>query len=378
MKNLFIFEPAGQIENTGDLLINKAALDMYRRYGDIVINDTYTPSWFVEQISNENDVRLKESNKGGVLKYIKKSGNKNPYTNVYYVLPPGHITRKGLRSAAGSIVKASRFFIYRMFGINIIRAGFSIGPFDTCNAISEKIISNIYCAYGVRDKQSQQLAENIGIKNLRYSPDYAWTYQPNESKKPFRFDIESLENAVVISFRANVNGTEHDSNYLGIFQKQLNELISFDVFRGQKIILTYQVLYDRQACCEIYESLKDKCAEKGINISFIDEKLLLEDANLVYKKAYCIISNRLHVLLLAGKNKTLPIPLIIKRDNKKIIGILNDNGLAHTIIDIHDENIAQKINILFGKRHSIIEQYDKVSKSNTSLITKEMQRILNK
>lgn len=58
MKNKIFFLPASQVDNTGDVLINKVLLDQLRKHGELIINDENKPDWFLDEIGVVKSERL--------------------------------------------------------------------------------------------------------------------------------------------------------------------------------------------------------------------------------------------------------------------------------------------------------------------------------
>lgn len=318
------FEPARQIENTGDLLINKVALDLLRTYGEIVVNDLNTPRWFIDEITGGSDT-LVSSSHVSLFTSIFFEAIKGK-SDTYLLLPPGDISRRGLKSAIGTIVRSSKLFILRLVGCKIIRLGFSIGPFDKANAISESIQSLAYRIYGVRDSKSLKFGKDIHINNLVFFPDFSWYYKPSID----RLEDFERENRIVLSFRSNANGIKHDPDYL----EKIKEILSvffIDSSVSTKVTICYQVKYDREGCRDLYDELRKR--NPHVQFEFVDKRLSLTECNELYSKSNVVISNRLHVLMLAAINGAKIIALIKLSHNKKIANLFADNKMGACIVD---------------------------------------------
>ncbi|WP_237884453.1 polysaccharide pyruvyl transferase family protein [Pseudomonas sp. PGPR40] len=318
------FEPAGQIENTGDLLINKVALDLVRKYGEIIVNDNDTPRWFVDEITGGNDTLASSSNSSLFASIFFEAIRRRSET--YLLLPPGDISRKGMKSSIGTIVKSSKLFILRLVGCKIIRLGFSIGPFDKANAISESIQSFAYRVYGVRDSHSLKFGKDIRINNLIFFPDFSWYYKPDTD----RLGTFEHENHIVLSFRSNANGIKHDSSYLEKIKEILSRFLAENP-SSSKVTICYQVAYDREGCRDLYDELRKK--NHHLQFEFIDKKLSLSECNEIYSKSSLVISNRLHVLMLAAINGAKIIALTKLGHNKKIANLFADNRIDACIVN---------------------------------------------
>ena len=372
MNNIIYFKPAKQTENIGDLLINLVEVDLLRPYGQIVIDDSSTPAWFVEEISTGvTDQRLSQISAKPLIKTLASqlwkekfsSDKKNQY---YMVIQPGHTSRQGFKAAYSSFRLNSKMFLLKLLGCRILRIGFSIGPFDNYNGWVESFGSLAYHFYAVRDHESLKIAQKYHFKRPQYFPDLAWAYAPEKTEKT------GLSEYIVVSLRSNAYGKTHDSAYLKPLMDSLRALLISSKQQNVKLVVTYQVKYDRDACVEIYETFKNE-----FNTEFVDSKLTLKEANLIYGNAKFVISNRLHVLLLALKCGALSFPLVDVNDNKKITSIFQDNNLKDLILDVK-ENVAinsEKLEKSLSDRDGVMAEFKKIQAKNKSVIEQDLSNI---
>ncbi|WP_439584280.1 polysaccharide pyruvyl transferase family protein [Dyadobacter bucti] len=331
MNNIIFFKPARQTENIGDLLINLVEVELLRPFGQIVVDDISAPAWFVDEISTSpTDQRLSKVSGVPLLKTLYSLLSKQLFSskkNRYYLfIQPGHTSRTGSESAVSNFRINAKMLMLKMMGCRIVRIGFSIGPFDDYNAWAESFGSQAYHYYAVRDNESLKIAQKYSFKKPEYFPDLAWAYAPEKIQR------EQTEEYAVISMRSNAFGKEHNSAYLQPLIEKFRELLINTNQQSLKIVVTYQVKYDEEASRQIFESLKNE-----FNVEFIDSKLTLQDANRIYGSAKFIVSNRLHVLLLALKCGALSFPLVDQKDNTKITSIFQDNNLKDLILDVKDD-----------------------------------------
>lgn len=357
MKNKIFFLPASQIDNTGDVLINKILLDQLRESGELIVNDENKPDWFLKEIGVLASERLSVHTSDKFYPYLQSCLKADKESRFSLVIHPGHTSRSGYRSA---IYGDHGFFFTRFLkrlkkqGLNIVRFGFSIGPFDAYNTISELFYTTAYKKYAVRDSESYKLGKKYFLQNIVQMPDLAWSYINNNIEKQ-----DNNDPYVVVSFRSNKFGKIHSSEYLKPIIEQLKEILP----KAQMVKIVYQVKYDQAPAKEIYNALKDSHI-----VEFIDEKLDLQAASDLYKNADYIVSNRLHVLLLGIVQQVIAFPLIIPGDNAKIINIYKDNDLHDYILNIKDESsinidIIKKVvsekNKQIVRLREIINQNDK-------------------
>ena len=375
MKNRIHFLPAGQVDNLGDQLINMAVVDAVRPYGEVVINDLDTPKWFVDAISAPGDRRFSEfsdrrffSSLARIL--MKEKGGRETLQH-YVILPPGHTSRKGFRQARLALGRYARLLLLRSLGCRIVRVGFSIGPFDRINGVVESFGSRAFDFYGVRDQESLALARKYRFQRPHLFPDLAWS----GSRSQVREDVDA-QDVVVVSFRSNAFGQVHDKEYLVPLIDRLRGLLSASRLAGKRVVVAFQVEADRSASGEIFEALRSS----GFPVYLYRDRLTLEGAHTLYRKACCVISNRLHVLLLAGQSGSLPIALAHMKDNLKITGMLQDNDLGDLVLNVEDEHdtTPERIDSILAGRAETLKRFAKAREGNCRRIDEGLVQLFGR
>lgn len=234
----------------------------------------------------------------------------------------------------------------------------------------ESIYSRAFYVYGVRDKQSMAKANRFRFSHVRYFPDLAWAYQPNivEVKAPEK------KKRILISFRASQSGTVHNADYFAGIKNYLLALLKHPAFGNYRILVSYQVKYDREAARELADLFHE-----AFEVELIDTLLSLEEATQLYAGVDLIISNRLHVLLLGSICNTLSVPFINPLENKKIAGIYEDNGLYDMVLDYRDDvgKLNNKLADLMARRTDMLNSLEEQRKYNTHVIENVMNDIVN-
>jgi polysaccharide pyruvyl transferase WcaK-like protein len=367
--NSIYFIPASQIENTGDLLINKVAVQAIQKYGELIIVDNQTDRWFIDEVKLTNDRQLSEVNQMSLNRHILGRLIKSLFRKdrIYVVFPPGHTARQGKDMAKIVIQRNRRLTLFKTFGVRIVRLGFSIGPFDQANLDAEAARSRLCYFYGLRDKGSLDTAIRGKFKNPQLFPDLAWNYEPSIAIPPIQDD-----SYIVLSFRSNVYGKEYDEAYFKPYVDRLKMILTALVFRKFRIVISYQVKYDREASFILKRAL-----ENDFEVQLIDKKLLLDEAAQIYSKAKFVISNRLHVLLFALQCHTASFPLIDPIGNKKIYHIWEDNKMSDAILDINatpEENTAI-IQKGVDDENSILKPFIRACKENRKITEELLERV---
>lgn len=365
MKTRIFFQPATQIHNAGDQLINLATLNAIRRHGEIVINDLRTPAWFIEGIGSTGDRRFSEFAPTrfylNLVRLLLKQRFSGERLQNVLLLPPGHVSRKGLRPAWGAFMWFVKLLLLRILGCRVVWAGFSIGPFDRANGWVESFGTRCLSYYGLRDTESLALAKRFHFSGARYFPDLAWSFIPRQRCSP-----APTEGPVVVSFRSNAYGVVHSSAYLAPIRDRLCQLLNSASLAGKRVVVAFQVQSDEEASRELCDHLRTQ----GIQAELSESRLSIDGAASLYAGACCVISNRLHVLLLAAQSGTLPIPLADMKDNVKITSILKDNSLSDITFTLEEDNLSclDRLNDLIENRNEVLDRFSKASVKNSLLI----------
>lgn len=369
--NYFLYNLATQHSNIGDLLINKSLISLLRKYGQVIVDDRNTPIAFIEQLLTEKDQRLSTITDRSLFDFVEDK-LKTPSKDTYYlVLVPGDLSIKGLKRAlAGIWFFISRLRRLKQMGCRILRLGISLNTFDLPNIITESLYSRTYHVYGLRDKQSIAMATRFHFSNICYFPDLAWAYH----LKPIEKEHVVREKYILISFRANRYGEVHDSGYFSEIKNHLFSVLSQSSVDNYKIVVSYQVQYDREASQELVDLFSKK-----FEVEFIDRLLSLDEAIHLYKDVDLIISNRLHVLLLGTICKTLSIPFINPLDNKKIAGIYEDNAVSDIVLDYRNNvvDVRDKLIDIIKRRNVIRNLMEEKYKNNACIIENLVRDIVN-
>ncbi|MGS2738015.1 polysaccharide pyruvyl transferase family protein [Sinomicrobium sp. M5D2P17] len=376
-KNVFFYRGRTQFENVGDLLINKALLDVLSRYGEVFVDDIDMPKEYLTQLLSGLDKNVKQISKQKITIYkwfIFAFLCRNLFNgaNKYVVGVPGHVFNLSkqkengisLKKAASSLLQT----LYKVLGTKYFTIGISLGPF------SEQVKDDYRFKYqgcsflGVRDPQSLAYAkEQLNIDNTILMPDLAWAYDV-EKFHPILSDSNTSDNIIVMSFRGALVGKVRDEIYMNKLKEALLTVV--DVFSGYKFILAYQVEFDKEINREIYQLLQGK-----IDVELKDSILSLDDAVSLYSKANYIISNRLHVLLLGLKAGSVPLALTDIANHDKLRELFNNNEMSENLLDMEtlssEDLNDQKLAALIGK------DYVELRQQNFTSVIENLNKKLN-
>lgn len=340
MRPIIFYKTTADFNNTGEVLIYRTLLENLRKYGNVIIDDSaHIQPLFLQRIGIQQEERLHNYTSNSFVIYILKQSIRNIFrTRKFYF-----VTGVGDHNVSGA--KKNLFsFVFLMLckllgGMKVLRIGMSISFKDKKASISEKILSTLISYYYVRDTISLNSCKNIGINKVQLAPDLSWGYIVKGVDTP-----NSTSNCIILSFRDYCTNKKNDKPYKEILTKAI-ETIIWDICKNSRmtILFTYQCDRDKKYMQELKKHFKDI---NNINLS--SELITLDNASEYYGKARLIITNRLHVLLLAYKYGALTIGLTDLQKHKKINGIFIDNGLEDCLLDIYSNQtllpIYNKIN----------------------------------
>lgn len=322
MSAKFFFRVKTQYENIGDALINRELITSLSERGGLILDLSSTPSRFKKNITgNQHGISLSRSSLYFYLKMIREVifGKKN----VYYFLNPGgyggEITRK---AAVRMNIICFIVFLLTLIGVKVCRVGVSYSKLGSRHMSITRRMASLLYYHSVRDSVSENYCRNNNIKVGRVVPDLAFNLTVNNGKE--NKDIDYL-----FSFRAfnNYSTKNFESNARDFFNQQ----------RLLNIKLAFQVTFDEE-----YQYKLARLVSPKLNVLDMTESLT--DNSNIYGGVKYVVSNRLHVLLLALSAGATPIAIIDFVSNEKILSVFEDAGLGHLVFNASDfsfENVCR-------------------------------------
>jgi hypothetical protein len=305
-----------QYENLGDYLIAQATIDLLSKLADVVIDIRGVPRKFIDLFTFPKNVKLVRKNF-----FITVLYNRN-IDWFYIVKPGGYGETKTFQNKIRLITKMTYFFITKkLFGIEVFRMPHSFT--GNLNLI-DKYYQNVFELNLCRDWTTYNLYKENAVKNLYMISDLAMFYYNKKSKFLFLEDKKQLD--IVISLRYDRLNREPE-----LASKLANILVNSD----ETIVYLSQVTFDRKL---------NQTEAINYNLRYVDYKIdIMSFENILkqYKSAKYVISNRLHVLILAMINGTVPIPLLDIRLDKKLIGSFELLNILW--IDKDELNLEEKV-----------------------------------
>ncbi|AWW29058.1 hypothetical protein DN752_02290 [Echinicola strongylocentroti] len=365
------FQGNTQFENTGDVLINKSLIEIFRKYGKVVINDQKLPEYYkvaLELKTAEKSTFAKGSFYKQLFLKAWESMFKKDQKVVMVAGPPGHIFGNSTKKILKNFEYTVFLILLTMLGVRIVRMGFSMGPIGKQQALSERIRAWFTHHYLVRDSISLDLAHSIGIPKAQFFPDLAWTYHANG------VDLsKTKKEEIIFSFRDGIYKDDDGNRYRDALMERLMFII--DRLKDQyRLKVTYQVLGDYTFCKELHGML----VEKGYKVEFDEEQITLKTAGKAYKNGVAIITNRLHGALLAAKYNVLPLVLTDIDKHLKIKGIYHDAGIDNLLLEASDSNetLLDKVVHLLEQREPILQQLASIEKRYHDLTMESMDKVM--
>lgn len=326
MKYNFYMSLRTQYENLGDYLIAQATIDILKDIGDITLDIRNVPQKYIDLFEFPNNVKLV---KEGFINSILFSKNKKW---IYIVKPGGHGSSKNLKANFRTFLMTIYFLFAKIF--------FKIKVFKMSHSHSDelsffdKYYEKIFDLNLVRDEETYINYKLNNINNIYNFSDFAMYYLSKKSK--FYHEEELKKENIIISLRYDRLNDESNISYS--LAKKLLEKENLN-----NIIYLSQVTFDNQLNEE--KSKKNGCEHLKYEIT--NESIYKITKK--YKTAKYVISNRLHVLLLALINGCIPIALIDEEKDKKIIGAL------------------KYLNISFVEKNALLENLNNTYENNSIL-----------
>ena len=302
-QNVFYFDIKTQFENLGDALINSCLMGVSDPYGSLHVCTSSVPSYFIDAIEFPEKTRIYSSK---IFFYMHMLSDRRKCK--YLLLNPGG---EGGELSKVSYVKKNiglfKLFILKLFGIRLARVGVSYSNLGARYRKYLRRYSRLISLHVVRDSISVEELNVTGIRAVSIAPDLAFYREYNAERVAAR--------CVGYSFRPY---KEVDADVLA---KKLDSVLPE---------------YSRSGFVQVTSDQEYMKYIENASIFASSTELLtsIEGALQSYSKCEFVISNRLHVLLLAGIAGAIPIAVVSGKENQKIIGVYEGMGLSRLLIPV--------------------------------------------
>ncbi len=301
-----------QFENIGDALINRELIGLVSKENDTYVCIENVPEKFLLNLNlDSNNIVQVNSFKDFLLKMVKLSLKRERVN--FFLNPGGYGNELSLKRFISATLMNIFYMLLFFLGVKIHRFGVSFSNIGFKHKLVLRMQSLIFESNYVRDTLSLEEAKLKNIKVNGLMPDLAFLLGCEGGNKDYEYDA-------IISLRDVKNRSE-----------MLSFIESIPAINEGKVLLGYQVEFDRELQELIYDKFKDS------NVELLNMCNSISDNVEVFKKCKFVISNRLHILLLGMSSGCIPIALINKSENAKIVGIFQDNGFERFIADYNNK-----------------------------------------
>ncbi|MEP7706671.1 polysaccharide pyruvyl transferase family protein [Paraglaciecola sp. 25GB23A] len=332
------FKVKTQFENLGDALINRELIKQLKPTEKLIICIKNVPTDFLKNLDIESAVLVNSS----IYFYYLMLKSRLSLNNVNYFLNPGGYG--GKISPKKVIMYLGTTFIFSLFkiiGIKVHRVGVSFSNLSTFHSYMLRLQSKVLYSNSVRDSLTFEICRKLKIRVSKIVPDLAFTLAYENSNLEKTYDI-------VISVRKPNNNIESLFIALDKIVKSAHG----------KILFIYQVKFDQDFQERLYSRYK------SYDVELRDLSKLLTENERLFSQCKYVVSNRLHVLLLAMSKGAMPLALIDPAENSKIIGIFKDANIFKLIKDYTNCNNAYFSNAdittiqdIFINNHKLINDF---------------------
>ena len=302
-----------QFSNMGDLLINYLLLGELIEQGDVYVDASGVPDWYLELVidgANENvKVLSRYSFMAKMLAFLIFKPKKN---DVYLMLKPGgYMAISSWKMLAIRLMQGVWLKVITFLGGTVVRAPSSQQNSSGISKVVDKFrLSNI--AYQmIRDEVSVAEVNSMNLKCIS-SFDMAsllFTDKNEEGMFDVKIDPRLIRKSVTFSFREREGLASFDWRAVAGLMPDLGYSCHFvsQVFGDNKFNLALSKLID----CHYVE--------------YTGSRASISEVMGVYSGTKFIVSNRLHVLMAAASVGATPIAVISESDVKvssymKVIG----------------------------------------------------------
>lgn len=349
VKPLIFYKTTADFYNTGEVLIYKSLLEFLRQYGEIIVDDSpHIQPLFLQRIGIRDEEKLHSHTRHGFIHYILLTALRNIFSRrpLFFVTGVGDHKVKGAKK---NVFSFAFLLLCKLCGMRTLRIGMSISFANKAAYRSERLLAKVIPYYYVRDSLSLEACHQAGIYKAMLAPDLSWGYTvPRKIEKSAESPMQ-----IIFSFRDYCTSTKDKETYCSHLVHAIGIVLAH-ICKDQsvQVLFTYQCDKDFAFMAD----LKSKFVQYS-NIRLVKELITLDNAQDYYGKTQLVITNRLHVLLLAYKYGALTVGLTDLDKHKKILGIFQDNRLSDQLIDIHYDN------------QEIIKAFKRITDNRTELLT---------
>jgi len=315
------YTAATQSENLGDIVLAEEVVRRARPLGQLLVDDRDCPTDYCALLALAPNESVRQSNKGfkrqmlmaALRRCLGRAGR------VHCLLKPGNL--KGSEPGLKQWAYIGWLTVLRVLGVEISRYGSSIELSGLAAQRIERAKARNFTDYTLRDDASIALARRSGVTSVRYFPDLALGLDvASGGPRPY----------LCASFRNDLDTGEGHSIDEAVDRKVALIERALVAFPGTKPLLVSQVYRDDEFNRRLAERLNGEfIAFEGCATS---KARLFES----YQGSRLVLSNRLHVLLFGASRGALPVPVVDRVSNAKVVNVLGTLGFQALVHDVAD------------------------------------------
>ncbi|MBL8812334.1 MAG: polysaccharide pyruvyl transferase family protein [Planctomycetaceae bacterium] len=346
-----MFSFSTQFENLGDCVINECLLKEVARYQHVLILGHRLPEWLVSRVTGK--VTICRSRMAFASRVIQLLSSGQPLS---FLFKPGHmVCRKSFLGQVRVAAVSAVMSLLSGLGCRVLRFGTSVDTYGPVERLAQSSLGKLHAAYGVRDLESLELAQQLGITNACLTPDLAFML-------PFT-DSENARSEIAVSFRSRpwMEG-EGEQQLLSSVQRLASQF-------SLRPVVIEQVRFDRDVSDRMQRVLKSDI------VRFEGTQESCDAVFGRYEHSKVLLSNRLHSLLFSWSRGAIPVPVVDRNSDRKIIGLYDQYGLSDLVID------AESIGTLHSRVTQILTDAGSVRARLSSVFEREgrlLREILRK
>ena len=309
-----------QFENVGDCLINRELVRLAAEFSDLVLDIRGCPTEFVKQIMDGLEPCRAKSTRW--LFYPEMLFARAQQRPCYWFLTPGGITDNGGSSGAfRRWIIDLPLVLAKFMGVRLCQLGASFSGMSESHLRIWRKRRRYLEVCSPRDSQSKKYLESHGIPCDSCIPDLAFNLfchpTSTETKKEPTIPIGCF------SIRTDQ------------YPKQLEDFLKIMCYLDPQIAWrsVFQVGRDEPGM----KTIRQKLIGDGLAVDeLVDLHSNIETALDFYRTTPLVISNRLHVLLMAASQGARILAVVGSKGGDKLEGLLNDLGLEEAILRPQD------------------------------------------
>lgn len=327
-----------QWDNLGDALINRELIRLMAAHADVTLGMDKVPESFREMMGSQFLKRYKCDDRSGRTLFLLKVLLQQIKGKRCYVFlsPGGWIGELDGRLNLRSWSHTALYYFLKMGGVRLCQLGVSYEDIGPKLELQLRARSRAMYRHYVRDEQSRAVMQACGVRIDGLCPDLAFNaFHENEGK--------TNPEGVTFSFRAEQykEQVEDIKNFISAF---------FSAYgTSRPVYFVSQVKKDEG----VNRALAQWVSETyNINATTEDASYSIDATEKLYCRSNVVVSNRLHVLLLAGCKGNAMIAAPVNNHNKKIISLFKDMGLEEHVFEsaerVHPETIKRVVSGTFN------------------------------